>query len=95
MISRHRAGAAAVAASLQTRFCVEAGLQTRLQQSRIKRQRQQILELVSAGLALEIREDHFEVTAKFPQDLTARTARWRRRFGIGDDGYAPKLAVAL
>jgi hypothetical protein len=64
-------------------------------QSRIKRQRQQILELVASGLALQIRENDFEVATKLPQDLTARATRWRRRLGIGDHGDAAECAVSF
>src|SRR5262245_12839339 len=87
MISRRRAG--------WRRGGGRGGIQTRLQQSRVEGQRQQILELVSAGLALEIREDDFEITAELPQDLTARAAGRRRGFGVGNDGDAAEFAMAF
>src|SRR4029079_11216369 len=66
-----------------------------LQQSRVEGQRQQILELVTAGFALEIRENYFEIAAELPQDLTARAAGWRRGFGVGDHGDAAEFAMAF
>ncbi len=50
-----------------------------LQQPRVERQRQQIAQLVAAGLAAQVREDHFDVAAELPEDLAARAARRRRR----------------
>ena len=63
------------------------------EETRIEWQRQQILELMPAGLATQIGEDDFEVAAKLPQDLPARAARWRRRDRVGDDGHTPECAV--
>jgi len=59
----------------------------------IEWQRQQILELMPAGLATQIGEDDFEVAAELPQDLPARAARWRRCDRVGDDGHPPEFAV--
>ena len=57
-----------------------------LEQPRIERQRQQILQSMPSGLAGEIGEHDVEIAAELPQDLAARAARRRRRFGVGDDG---------
>ena len=63
------------------------------EETRIEWQRQQIFELMPAGLATQIGEDDFEVAAELPQDLPARAARWRRRNGVRDDRYAPEFAM--
>ena len=65
------------------------------QQPRIKRQRQQILELMSAGLAPQIRQDHFEVAAKLPQNLATGAARRRWRVGVGHHGNTCELSMSL
>ena len=37
-------------------------------------------------LAFQIRHDHRDVTAKFPDDLAAGSAGWRERVRVGNDG---------
>src|SRR6476620_3162464 len=66
-----------------------------LEQPVVKRQRQQIAHLVLAADRREIREDHADVAAVFPQQLTTRPARRRGRGGVGDDGDGRELALAF
>ena len=47
------------------------------------------------GFAVEIGEDDWDITAKFPDDLTTNAARWRQGFGLGDHGVAFYFALAL
>lgn len=47
------------------------------------------------GNGLQVRENHFDVAGKLPQDLAAGSARGRRVSGIGDDDDAPKRSVSL
>ena len=48
-----------------------------------------------ACLTVEIRENHLDVACKFPEQLTAGPAGWRRRIGWRDDRDAAKRAMAL
>jgi hypothetical protein len=44
---------------------------------------------------LKIRQNNFDISAKFPQNLTAGSA-WRREMAaIGGDGHAPEFARAF
>src|ERR1700686_3177127 len=45
--------------------------------------------------AIQVREDHFRVAAEFPQDLAARGAGRRERFGIRDDGDGVESGFAF
>ncbi len=45
--------------------------------------------------ACQIGEDHFEVTAKFPQDLPACAAGRRELVGVGNDRDAAEFAMTF
>ena len=75
------------------RLRVEAGLQARLEQPHIKRQWQQVLELMPTGLATKVGKNYFEVATEFPQDLAACTAGWRRRVSVRNDRNATEFAM--
>src|SRR5277367_6008487 len=45
--------------------------------------------------AIQIRENHWDIAAKLPDQLAARTAGRRQRIRIGDDGDSVKIALAL
>ena len=47
------------------------------------------------GDGLEVRENHFDVASKLPQDLAARSTWGRGAFGIGDNHDAPKRPEAF
>src|SRR5690348_5626987 len=47
------------------------------------------------GFAFEIRENHGNIAAKFPDDLAARATGRRERVGIGDDGDGFEIVLAL
>src|SRR5207253_8705567 len=53
------------------------------------------LQAVGPRLAGEVGEDHFEIAAELPEDLTARAARRRWRGGVRDDGDPREGAVSL
>src|SRR5581483_3511469 len=70
-------------------------LNSKLQQARVERQRQEVLEPVRALLFLEIGEHDLEVAAELPQNLPARAARRGGSVGIGDDRDAGEGAMAF
>jgi hypothetical protein len=45
--------------------------------------------------SVQICQDHLENPREFPQDLSARAARWRGRLGGRNDDHTPELAVAF
>jgi len=62
----------------------------------IKGLRKQIFHLNHFGFAFEIRHDHGNVAAEFPDQLAARPAGGRQRLGVRHhaDGVEPALAFA-
>ena len=44
---------------------------------------------------LQVRENHFRVSAEFPDDLAARSAGRRERIGVGHHGDGVKSALAF
>jgi len=50
---------------------------------------------MSSEFAAEVGNDNFEVSAKLPEDLSARATGRRRRLCIGDDGHTAEAPVPL
>src|SRR6266849_4322656 len=61
----------------------------------IERLREQISHLEDFGLAFEIRHDHGNVAAKFPNQLAAGSARRRKSIGIRHHGNGLEPALAF
>ena len=66
-----------------------------LQQARVEREGQEILQLMLPFFFLEVGEQDLEIAAEFPENLAARAARRGRRGRVGDDGDAGEGAMAL
>src|SRR4051812_11445656 len=65
------------------------------QKQRIKRVRQQVFQLVTRAHPVEVGENHFQITAKFPQHLATRAAWGGRAIGVGDDRKTSKGSMAF
>jgi len=65
------------------------------QKSNVERAREKFLSLKSFGFAVQIRQNYFDVAAKFPDNLPARAARRRQIIGVGDDADSFKFARAF
>src|SRR5262245_3905318 len=53
----------------------------------IEWQRKQIAQSMRTLVLAEVRENHFEIAAEFPQNLTAGATRRRRVVSVGDDRH--------
>src|SRR3954471_12006733 len=70
-------------------------LRAALEQPRVEWEWEQFSQTVRARLTSKVRQQHFEVTAEFPENLAAGAARRRRLVGIGNNRDAPELRVPL
>src|SRR3954451_5789404 len=66
-----------------------------LEQPRVEWDWEQFSQTVRARLTSKIRQQHFEVTAEFPENLAAGTARRRRLVRIGHNRDATELRVPV
>src|SRR6478672_9706113 len=66
-----------------------------LEQARVERQREQVLEAVMAFDLGKVREHDFEVAAELPQNLTARATGRRGVGGISDNRDSRERSMAL
>ena len=66
-----------------------------LQEALVERQGEQIAQCMATSFAIQVRENHLEVAAELPQNLTTGATRRRRRVSVGDDDDASKLAMAF
>src|SRR3954463_11738791 len=66
-----------------------------LQQPRVEWEWKQFSQTVRARLTSKVRQQHFEVTAEFPENLAARAARRGRFVGIGHNRDAAELRVPV
>jgi hypothetical protein len=66
-----------------------------IQKPRIEWLRQQFADPMAACLTLEIRKNYLQIAREFPQDLTARAARWSWRLRWGDHYDPAELAVTF
>lgn len=62
---------------------------------RVKWARQEIERTFALDFAVEIGEDHWDIAAKFPNDLTTGPAGRRERHGIGDNCDGVEFAFAF
>jgi len=62
---------------------------------RIKRSRKEVLHLHDLHSALQIRHDHGDVAAKFPDQLAASAARRREGISVSDYGNSVEPALAF
>src|ERR1019366_4506813 len=68
---------------------------TALQKFRMKWPREKILQAQRLALAVKIDQNDFDVSADFPQHLTASAAGWGQRRSIGRHGDAPEFSRAF
>ena len=78
-------------------MCVAAVLvwEDLLQQAIIERQWQQVLQLMPAGLATKVGQNHFNIAAELPQNLAACATGRRRRVGVSHDGNTAEFAMSF